>query len=93
MAHLESDFGGGAGFRLRGELRYAAETHEFTLPVDLTPGQKHDVTVNSERIPERGEYEGFRSAGSHRSEAPPVVVHDGEAGRCRPGTKAPRGVR
>ena len=61
MAHLEWGMRGRAGFRLRGALRYSPETREFTLPAELAPGQKHDVTVNNESIPDSGEYEGFRT--------------------------------
>lgn len=54
---------GPAGCRPLGPLRYASETFEFSLPVQLTPGQKHDVTVNRKGINrEKTEYEGFHSA-------------------------------
>jgi beta-lactamase regulating signal transducer with metallopeptidase domain len=54
-----------AGFRPRGELRYDAAAREFILPVELTPGQKHDLMANQEGISHGTEtsYEGFQSEG------------------------------
>lgn len=53
---------GEAGFRVRGALRYEPDTHEFVLPVYLTPGRKHEVTVNRDEPFKQGGFEGFRSA-------------------------------
>jgi hypothetical protein len=54
---------GAAGFRLRGEVRYVEATHEFIFPVHLTPGVKHEITVNLDGKLPGGEkdYQGFRS--------------------------------
>src|SRR5262249_23161123 len=52
-----------SGFRLRGPLRYDPTSHEFTLPVRLTPGRRHDLTMNSEGTLNKEAYEGFRAAG------------------------------
>jgi hypothetical protein len=51
------------GFRPRGEMRYAEDSHEFILPVRLTPGSKHEVSVNRESSSsgKEKEYEGFRA--------------------------------
>ncbi len=61
----------GVGFRPRGEMRYSETDHEFILPVRLTPGSKHELTVNSEGlIPiARKDYNGFRSDGGVAAEA------------------------
>ena len=56
-----SDFASRAGFRLRGEMRYLPETHEFILPVQLAPGCKHEVTGNEESAFRKKEYKGFQS--------------------------------
>src|SRR5262249_15563743 len=52
-----------AGFRLRGEGRYAEATREVILPVQLAPGRKHEVTANSEGFPpgKDDDWGGFRS--------------------------------
>jgi hypothetical protein len=39
---------GPAGYRTRGSWRYDADAHEFALPVRLTPGKKHELTVNQD---------------------------------------------
>jgi RNA polymerase sigma-70 factor (ECF subfamily) len=54
-----------AGFRLRGELRYVEATREFILPVQLTAGSKHEVTLNREGYSggKDKDYEGFQSRG------------------------------
>ena len=62
LAVLEWVPGGEAGYRLRGPMRYRAGTHEFTLPLRLTPGRKHDVTLNREGVTRGDGYEGFRAA-------------------------------
>lgn len=49
------------GFRPRGGFRYVERTHEFVLPVRLTPGCVHKLTVNEESHYPEGEYEGFCS--------------------------------
>jgi RNA polymerase sigma factor (sigma-70 family) len=56
---------GEAGFRPRGEMRYVEDTHEFVLPVQLSPGRKHEVTANREGSSpgKEKDYEGFQSAG------------------------------
>jgi RNA polymerase sigma factor (sigma-70 family) len=62
--HLEWPLPGTAGFRLTGEMRYAETTREFVFPVQLTPGVKHEVVVNSDGLYLAGEernYRGFRS--------------------------------
>jgi RNA polymerase sigma factor (sigma-70 family) len=54
---------GHAGFRPRGEVRYVKTAHEFVVPVQLSPGCKHEITLNQE-APTSGkvkEYEGFQS--------------------------------
>jgi RNA polymerase sigma factor (sigma-70 family) len=55
---------GKAGFRPSGEMRYDDKTHEFILPVRLSPGSTHSVTVNRESFaPSKDkDYEGFRSS-------------------------------
>ncbi|MGP0064007.1 MAG: Ig-like domain-containing protein [Isosphaeraceae bacterium] len=61
---LEWDFAkGDAGFRPRGEPRYSAETHEFVIPVQLTPGASHRVTAGRKHHFRPGFFEGFESAG------------------------------
>ncbi len=62
LAVLEWDIRGQAGYRLRGPMRYKPDLHEFTLPVRLTPGRKHDVTLNRQGFPRGEAYEGFRAA-------------------------------
>jgi len=62
LAVLEWDLRGQAGYRLRGPMRYDPDAHEFTLPVRLTPGRKHDVTLNRKGFPRDEAYEGFRAA-------------------------------
>jgi hypothetical protein len=54
---------GGAGFRLRGDVRYVEASHEFIFPVQLSPGAKHEITVNLDGLHPGGErnYRGFRS--------------------------------
>jgi beta-lactamase regulating signal transducer with metallopeptidase domain len=64
-AVLEWEARGPAGCRPLGPLRYAPETFEFSLPVQLTPGQKHQVSVNREGFnpaKKRDAHEGFQSA-------------------------------
>jgi Bacterial Ig-like domain len=61
-AMLGWDYGGGAGYRLRGPLRYDPDAQEFTLPVRLTPGRKHKVSLNSDNPPNVGVFDGFRAA-------------------------------
>lgn len=56
------DYRGQAGFRLRGPLRYDPASHEFTLPVRLTPGQRHVLMMNGEGTFRKEAYEGFRAA-------------------------------
>lgn len=47
-----------AGFRIRGDTRYSADTHEFAIPVRLTPSTTHQVASGANR---RGGREGFQS--------------------------------
>jgi beta-lactamase regulating signal transducer with metallopeptidase domain len=52
-----------AGFRVRGEPRYAEGDREFVLPVQLSPGLTHEITLNGEDF-SRGKDDdesGFRS--------------------------------
>jgi beta-lactamase regulating signal transducer with metallopeptidase domain len=49
------------GFRPRGSFRYLADTYEFVVPVRLTPGCSHGLTLNEDRHFEEGEYTGFSS--------------------------------
>jgi beta-lactamase regulating signal transducer with metallopeptidase domain len=63
LAVLEWDFRGQAGFHLRGPLRYDPTSHEFTLPVRLTPGRQHVVTLNRKGTVKEEASEGFRAAG------------------------------
>jgi RNA polymerase sigma factor (sigma-70 family) len=62
-AVLAWDFRSKAGFRPRGEMRYVEKTHEFILPVQLSPGHAHTVTLNRQSFARRKEkdYEGFQS--------------------------------
>ena len=53
---------GDAGFRLRGDVRYSADTHEFIIPVQLTPGAQHRITSGREHPIRPGAFEGFESA-------------------------------
>ncbi|HTU22570.1 MAG TPA: sigma-70 family RNA polymerase sigma factor [Gemmataceae bacterium] len=51
-----------AGFRPSGEIRYNEKTHEFILPVHLSPGHTHAVTLNRQSfISDKEDYEGFQS--------------------------------
>jgi RNA polymerase sigma factor (sigma-70 family) len=54
-----------AGFRPRGEMRYLETTHEFILPVQLSPDVKHAITLNEEGVlpGKEKDYQGFRSEG------------------------------
>jgi RNA polymerase sigma factor (sigma-70 family) len=60
-----------AGFRPSAEMRYDEKAHEFILPVHLSPGSTHSVTVNRESFARRKDkdYEGFRSS-EHIAAAP-----------------------
>jgi RNA polymerase sigma factor (sigma-70 family) len=62
-ALLSWNFRDKGGFRPRGELHYVKETHEFVLPVHLSPGQKHEVTANRQDfVPTKGtDYQRFQS--------------------------------
>jgi hypothetical protein len=54
-----------AGYQPCGEMRYVAETHEFILPVVLSPTVKHELSLNREAFSSRRDnvkYTGFRSA-------------------------------
>ena len=51
---------GDAGFRIRGEIRYSADTREFIIPMQLTPGIQHKVTTGSKQGV--GRLQGFESA-------------------------------
>jgi RNA polymerase sigma-70 factor (ECF subfamily) len=53
----------GTGFRQRGDMRYVEATREFVFPVQLTPGAKHELVVNSAGLYAEGDsnYRGFRS--------------------------------
>jgi len=62
LAVLEWDFRGQAGYRLRGPMRYEPVAHEFTLPVRLTPGRKHALTLNREDFRHVKSFEGFSTA-------------------------------
>jgi RNA polymerase sigma factor (sigma-70 family) len=57
------DFRSKIGFRPRGEMRYDEKTHEFILPVQLSPGHTHPLIVNRESFARRKEkdYDGFQS--------------------------------
>ncbi len=57
-AFIKSD----AGFRPRGEARYSADTHEFIIPVQLTPGARHQVTAGKKHVFQAGAFQGFESA-------------------------------
>jgi Big-like domain-containing protein len=52
----------GVGFRLRGELRYSTDTHEFVIPVQLTPGSNHRITAGTNRPEKTRPFGGFESA-------------------------------
>ena len=54
-------YGSEGGFRPRGKFRYVERTHEFVLPVRLTPGCVHKLAVNEESHLSEGDYEGFCS--------------------------------
>ncbi len=54
-------YGSEGGFRPRGRFRYVERTHEFVLPVRLTPGCVHKLTMNEESHLPEGDYEGFCS--------------------------------
>jgi RNA polymerase sigma factor (sigma-70 family) len=62
-AVLDWGFRNKAGFRPSGEMRYIEKTHEFILPVRLSPGHTHEVTLNRQSSPpgKEKEYEGFQS--------------------------------
>lgn len=62
-AVLDWGFRSKAGFRPRAEMRYSEKTHEFILPVRLSPGHTHTVTLNRQSFVRRDEkeYEGFQS--------------------------------
>lgn len=62
-AVLAWDTHGKAGFHFRGEMRYIEKTHEFILPVQLSPGSTHPLMVNRESFApgKKKEYEGFQS--------------------------------
>jgi RNA polymerase sigma factor (sigma-70 family) len=54
------------GFRLRGDMQYNVESHEFVLPVELVADAKHVVTANSSPggpvdLADEREHEGFQS--------------------------------
>lgn len=51
------------GFHPRGEMRYLEKTHEFILPVQLSPGSTHPLLVNRQSLvsDKENDYEGFRS--------------------------------
>ena len=53
---------GDAGFRLRGDVRYSADTHEFIIPVQLTPGAEHRIAAGRNHPFRPGAFEGFESA-------------------------------
>jgi beta-lactamase regulating signal transducer with metallopeptidase domain len=59
---LEWDTRGPAGYRRRGEMRYESDTHQFVIPVRLTPGVLHKVRLNHENPVKDGVFEGFESA-------------------------------
>ena len=62
-AVLNWEFRSQAGFRPRSDMRYDETTHEFILPVQLSPGRKHEVTVNRQSFTsaKENDYEGFQS--------------------------------
>jgi RNA polymerase sigma-70 factor (ECF subfamily) len=63
-AVLEWNFRGKAGFRPSGEMRYSEKNHEFILPVQLTPGSTHAVTLNHQAFApgKEQDFEGFQSS-------------------------------
>ena len=66
---LELNWGlGVAGFRLRG-TGYDADTHEFVIPVWLTPGSRHNVKAGNKSRVHSGKFEGFESV-DHVAAAP-----------------------
>ncbi len=62
-AVLNWDFRSKAGFRPSDEMRYNEKTHEFILPVQLSPGHTHSVTVNRQSYApgKDKDYDGFQS--------------------------------
>lgn len=62
-AMLIWDFPSKAGFRPRADMRYNEKTHEFLLPVRLSPGHTHSVSLNRQSFVRRDDkdYEGFQS--------------------------------
>ncbi len=77
---LELNWGlGVAGFRLRGTERYDADTHEFVIPVWLTPRSRHNVKAGNKSRIHSGELRRLRIGRSRGRRAVLVVVHHGEA--------------
>ncbi len=84
--HIQWNRESQGGFRPRGSSRYLADTYEFVVPVRLTPGCSHGLTLNKDRHFEEGEYTGFSSvdqvaAEPHSWSFTTAALPDAPAGR------------